>query len=235
MILNYLKQIWNTIQSIPNTLKTIIIIFLCGICIYYGIDKQIKQYVVNYEEFTQQNIKDSEQYTSKMALPINNNLQEIYNKDGEAKNVILLTYHDGKKTMQGFDYKYLDYLTEYNTDPSRQPIKKIFDELDWMYYFNELNSIQAKGSFKCDSLVQMKYIYPKLYYDAFRYLDTKSIAIYSLYGFENVIGLLIILYDKQKQYNNDYYETVISPHIQSLTSMLDYNNVKTSIDNKDND
>lgn len=235
MKLNFLKQVWNFIQSIPNTLKTIIIILLCGVCIYYGINRQLEQYIIKSEEFAQQNIEDAGQYTSKMALPINKDLQEIYEKDGEAKNVILLTYHNGKKTMHGFDYKYLDYLTEYNTDPSRQPVKKIFDELDWMYYFNELNSIQAKGLVKYDSLIQMKSVYPKLYYDAFRYLDTQSIAIYPLQGSINPIGLLVILYDKQKFYNSNYYETVVSPYIQSLSSMLDYNNIKKNLDNDKNE
>lgn len=235
MKLNFLKQVWSFIQSIPNTVKTIIIILLCGVCIYYGIDRQIEQYVIKSAEVTQQSTDDMEHYTAEMATPINNDLRNIYNRDGEAKNVILLTYHNGKKTMQGFGYKYLDYLTEYNLDPSRQPVKKIFDELDWMYYFNELNSIQEQSSVKCDSIIEMQYKYPKLYFDTFRCLDAKSIAIYPLHGSEQAIGLLVILYDKPKVYSSDYYEKVISPYVQSLSSILDYNNVKKKLSQQENE
>lgn len=173
---------------------------------------------------------ESEKYTIDMAEPIHNALKTIYKEDGDAENVVLLTYHNSKKTIEGFSYLYLDYLTEYNQKPRRQSIKRIFDELDWMYYYDELSEIRECGYIRCEKMEDMRMTCPKLYYDAFQHIKAKAVAIYPIQGIENQLGLVVVLYGRKKEYPTGYFEHVISPQIQALASILDYNNVKRKLD-----
>lgn len=229
MKLNILKWVWSFLQNLPNTCKTVIIIVLCSICVCYGIDKQLKAVIAKSIEMSQINDTEAEQYTLQMAEPINNALKEIYEHDGQASNVILLTYHNGKKTISGFEYRYLDYLTEYNIDPTRQPVKKIFDQLDWMYYFNELTTIRRCGFVSYDNIADMKEKYPKLYYDAFRYLNAKAVAIYTIEGSEQPVGLIILLYNNSDVASAKKFDQDILPYTESLSAILDYNNIKKKL------
>lgn len=229
MKLNILKWIWGFLQNLPNTLKTVIIIILCSICVCYGIDRHLKDFVAKSIEISQQNDVEAEQYTLQMAEPINEALKEIYEHDGQTSNVILLTYHNGKKTISGFEYRYLDYLTEYNINPTRQPVKKIFDQLDWMYYFDELTTIRRCGFVVYNNIEDMKNKYPKLYYDAFRYLEAKAVAIYTIEGSEQPVGLLILLYNNPNTTDIKTFDQKILPYTESLSAILDYNNIKKKL------
>ena len=226
---NYLKQLWTFIESLPNSVKTIIIIVLSGVILYCGIINSFETHIKNINQKNSIEMQEEEKYAIEMAEPINQCLREISDKDKDTYDVILLTYHNTKKTMQGFSYIYIDYLTDYKTDPSKPKVNKFFKELDWMYYSDELKTLQDQSYYKCNNLSELQEKYPKLYYDVFRELNPRALAIYNIQGIDSPLGLLIILYDKPKSYYLGYSNTVIYPYLQQLTSILDYNNIKKKI------
>lgn len=223
---NYLKQLWTFIESIPNSVKTIIIIVLLGVILYCGI---VNRFETSIRDIIQKNpieMQEEEKYTIEMSEPINQCLREISDKDKDTYDVILLTYHNTKKTMQGFSYIYIDYLTDYKIDPSKPQVKKFFKELDWIYYSDELKALQDQSYYRCNSLDSLKIKYPKLYYDVFQELNPRALAIYNIQGLDSPLGLLVILYNKPKKYYLGYSNTTIYPYLQQLSSILDYNNIK---------
>ena len=226
---NYLKQLWTFIEALPNTVKSVIIFASVGMFLYIGIDNSLEHYITYIEQKEPLEMQAEEKYAIEMAEPINQCLKEISTKDKNTYDVILLTYHNTKKTMQGFSYIYIDYLTDYKTDPSKPQVKKFFKELDWIYYSDELKTLQDQSYYRCNSLDSLKIKYPKLYYDIFQELNPKALAIYNLQGVDSSLGLLIILYDKPKTYYLGYSNTVIYPYLQQLASILDYNNIKKKV------
>lgn len=228
-MLTYLKQLWTLIETLPNNIKSLIIFFIIGLALYYGIDNSLEHYIKYIDQKAPLEIQAEEKYAIEMAEPINQCLKEISVKDKDTYDVILLTYHNTKKTMQGFSYIYMDYLTDYKTDPSKPQVKKFFKELDWIYYSDELKTLQDQNYYRCNSLDSLKIKYPKLYYDVFQELNPKALAIYTVQGVDSSLGLLIILYDKPKKYYLGYSNTVIYPYLQQLASILDYNNIKRKV------
>ena len=226
---NYLKQLWTFIEALPNTVKSLIIFIIVGMFLYYGIDNNLEHYIKYIDQKAPLEMQAEEKYAIEMAEPINQCLKEISAKDKDTYDVILLTYHNTKKTMQGFSYIYMDYLTDYKIDPSKPQVKKFFRELDWIYYSDELKTLQDQSYYRCNSLDSLKIKYPKLYYDVFQELNPKALAIYNLQGVDSSLGLLIILYDEPKKYYLGYSNTVIYPYLQQLASILDYNNIKKKV------
>lgn len=229
---NYLKQLWTFIEGLPNGVKTIIIIVLSGVILYYGIVNNFESCIRDINQKNPIEMQEEEKYAIEMAEPINQCLREISDKDKDTYDVILLTYHNTKKTMQGFSYIYIDYLTDYKNDPSKPQVKKFFKELDWIYYSDELKTLQNQSYYRCNNLSELQKKYPKLYYDVFRELNPESLAIYNIQGVDSPLGLLIILYNKPKQYYLGYSNTIIYPYLQQLASILDYNNIKKKINNQ---
>lgn len=228
---NYLKQLWTFIEGLPNGVKTIIIIVLSGVILYYGIVNNFKSCIRDINQKNPIEMQEEEKYAIEMADPINQCLREISDKDKDTYDVILLTYHNTKKTMQGFSYIYIDYLTDYKNDPSKPQVKKFFKELDWIYYSDELKTLQDQSYYRCNNLSELQKKYPKLYYDVFRELNPEALAIYNIQGVDSPLGLLIILYNKPKHYYLGYSNTIIYPYLQQLASILDYNNIKKKMNN----
>lgn len=226
---NYLKQLWTFIEQFPSSIKTTIIMMLLGGVLYYGLDNSLKKSINYIVQKTPIEMQKEEKYAMEMAEPINQCLKEISDKDKDTYDVILLTYHNTKKTMQGFSYIYIDYLTDYKNDPSKPKVNKFFKELDWMYYSDELKILQDQSYYRCNNLSELQEKYPKLYYDVFRELNPRALAIYNIQGLDSSLGLLIILYNKPKQYYLGYSNTVIYPYLQQLASILDYNNIKRKV------
>lgn len=228
---NYLKQLWTFIEGLPNGVKTIIIIVLSGVILYYGIVNNFESCIRDINQKNPIEMQEEEKYAIEMAEPINQCLREISDKDKDTYDIILLTYHNTKKTMQGFSYIYIDYLTDYKNDPSKPQVKKFFKELDWIYYSDELKTLQDQSYYRCNNLSELQEKYPKLYYDVFRELNPEALAIYNIQGVDSPLGLLIILYNKPKHYYLGYSNTIIYPYLQQLASILDYNNIKKKMNN----
>lgn len=202
---------------------------LLGGVLYYGLDNSLKKSINYLIQKTPVEMQAEEKYVMEMAEPINQCLKEISEKDKDTYDVILLTYHNTKKTMQGFSYIYIDYLTDYKNNPSKPKVNKFFKELDWMYYSEELKTLQDQSYYRCNNLSELQEKYPKLYYDVFRELNPRALAIYNIQGLDSPLGLLVVLYNKPKKYYLGYSNITIYPYLQQLASILDYNNIKRKV------
>lgn len=76
-----------------------------------------------------------------MAPEINACIEGISKQDTSAVDVMLLGYHNSKKTLQGFSYVYLDYLTEKINSLQQRSLKNKWRDLEYIYYADELNKI----------------------------------------------------------------------------------------------
>lgn len=144
-------------------------------------------------------------------------------RDTAAQDVILLTYHNTKKTLQGFSYLYLDYLTECKRDTHTPYSGKFLKELEYIYYSDELQYIHFKGGIWFTSEEQLMRDVPKLYCNVLKYLNSTKIALYPIEGSKHPLGILIIIYDNNKVFNGKNYMQNIALPLQHLSNVLDYN------------
>ena len=56
--------------------------------------------------------------------------------------------------------------------------------------------------------------------------NAKSAAFYRLSGVDGPVGMLVVIYPIKKEYYLGYYQSIIAPSLQPLTTWLDYNSVK---------
>ena len=54
----------------------------------------------------------------------------------------------------------------------------------------------------------------------------KSAAMYPIVSIDGPIGLVVIIYPNHKEYYLGYYNSVIAPCIQPLSTLLDYNSIR---------
>ena len=99
---NYLKQLWTFIESLPNSVKTIIIIFLSGVILYYRIINSFETHIRNINQKNSIEMQEEEKYAIEMAEPINQCLREISDKDNsngiDIENIKMRLYRIKKYT-----------------------------------------------------------------------------------------------------------------------------------------
>ena len=76
-----------------------------------------------------------------------------------------------------------------------------------------------------DSIESYKKSLPNLV-ELLQLCDTHSAAFYPIQGVDCYIGMLVVLYPEKKTYHLGYYQSVITPSIQPLAILLDYNSMK---------
>ena len=54
----------------------------------------------------------------------------------------------------------------------------------------------------------------------------KSAAMYPIAGIDGPIGMIVVIYPVTKEYYLGYYNSVIAPCIQPLSTLLDYNSIR---------
>lgn len=228
MILDWIKKVWNFVNRLDSQLKTVIIIILFICWGYPQIVKQNRDTLINYfEHVEKQNIAD-EGYTLKMAHYINEYIFNIQKSDPDCYNVILLNYHNSQKSLQGFRYLYLNCLTESPRGLDSEPLKQYWNDLEYVYYENELNKIRNNGYLRIENIDSIKTTFPKLY-KKLLICDAKAAAFYPIEGIDSPIGMVIVLYKQPKKYSLGYYNSNVSPWIQKLSTILDYQNVKQKV------
>lgn len=225
MILDYIKKVWNFINKLDSQLKTVIIIILFFCLGYPYLIKQNREALIKYFECVEnQNIED-EQYTLKMAHYINECVYNIQEEDQDCYNVLLLNYHNSQTSLQGFKYLYLNCLTESPKGIDSESLKQYWTNLEYIYYEGELNKIRNNGYLRVEDVDSIKTTFPKLY-KRLIICEAKAAAFYPIEGFDNPIGMIVVLYKHPKKYSLGFYNRNISPWIQKLSTILDYQNVK---------
>lgn len=171
---------------------------------------------------------EAEKYTEQVTPTINTQLQYILMSDSHASNVILLNYHNNNHSSQGFSYKYITYLTEKFRDDVNMNEEE-FKELSYINYGEEFMKIHNLKYLRADSIETMQYSFPKLY-RKLKTCNAYGAAFYPIEGIDEPVGMIIILFDSKPKYDLGYYMKTISPRIQRLAILLDYNRFKKKME-----
>ena len=225
MVLSRLETIYNWINSLNPNLKTVIIIVLSIAIIEISFSGHSKLILQDYTEQVQKDKYLAEEYTKIIAPSINEYIEKILNRDRDASNVLLLNYHNTLVSTHGLSYRYLTSLTEKKRGLNTKSCLRIWKELEYINYGEEIEKINDNKSLRMDSIPKYETVLPNLVELLYR-SNAVSAAFYPLQGVEGPVGMLVVIYPVKKQYNLGYYQSVIAPSLQPLTTWLDYNSVK---------
>lgn len=225
MVLSRLETIYNWINSLNPNLKTVIIIVLSIAIIEISFSGHSKLILQDYTEQVQKDKYLAEEYTKIIAPSINEYIEKILNRDRDASNVLLLNYHNTLVSTHGLSYRYLTSLIEKKRGLNTKSCLRIWKELEYINYGEEIEKINDNKSLRMDSIPKYETVLPNLVELLYR-SNAVSAAFYPLQGVEGPVGMLVVIYPVKKQYNLGYYQSVIAPSLQPLVTWLDYNSVK---------
>lgn len=225
-MLDFFKKVFSYIDKINPTVKTIIIVALLFWCTQVCLVNQGKVFITDYIESVEYSNRKAEEYSIKMSPKIKQQIENIKNKDADATNVILISLHNTKKSLQGFSYMFLTALTDSPTGLA-DSYTGLWSDLPYLQYSDEVGKIRRLGFLRTDSIGFLKEDFPQ-FYKKLRQCEAHAAAIYPIDGIDSdgataPIGLIVVLYDKPKQYYLGYYNTCIAPSTQILSTLLNYN------------
>lgn len=225
MSLSRLEAIYGWINNLGPNVKTIIIIVLSIVVIETSFRGHTKLILQDYTEQVQQEKYLAEEYIKIIAPSINEYIEKILTQDRDASNVILLNYHNTLVSTHGLSYRYLTSLTEKKRGLETKSCLRIWKELEYINYGEEIEKINDNKSLRMDSIPKYADNLPNLV-ELLQCSNAVSAAFYPLQGVEGPVGMLVVIYPIKKQYHLGYYQSVIAPSLQPLTTWLDYNSVK---------
>ena len=220
MNLNYFNSVWRMINRIHPETRSIIIILLFGWILYSQITGVTGQQI--HDRFEQEIVsnKKAEQYSMETGVEINQQVQEIAEIDKDAFDVLLLNYHNNTQSLQGYKYLYLSCLTEAPRSLDTPTLQKQWNKLDYIYYADELAKLHRQSFVSFSDIEQMGLQLPKMY-RLVKASDAKAISFFTIEGYDNPIGLIVVFYKEPKIYDKLYAGRIL-PHIQKLALLLDY-------------
>lgn len=225
MSLSRLEAIYGWINNLGPNVKTIIIIVLSVIVVETSFRGRTKLILQDYTEQVQQEKYLAEEYTKIISPSINEYIERILVQDKDASNVILLNYHNTLVSTHGLSYRYLTALTEKKRGLDTKSCLRIWRELEYINYGDEIEKINENKSLRMDSIQQYSSSLPNLV-ELLQRSSAKSAAFYTLSGVDEPVGMLVVIYPMKKEYYLGYYQSIIAPSLQPLTTWLDYNSVK---------
>lgn len=220
MNISIFKKIWEWINCISPETRNILIILLLGYIFYSQIDQSIKKMIVNHFEKSIIDDKRAEQYTQKTAVEINRQIRLIAEEDQDVQNVLLLSYHNNTQSLQGYKYLYLSCLAEAPRSLDTPLLKSQWNNIDYIYYADELSKIHSQSFVQIPDMENMKYSLPKLYH-LVKSSEAKSVSFFTIEGKESAIGMVVIFYKESEEHK---INKAILPSIQKLAILLDYDN-----------
>ena len=146
-------------------------------------------------------------------------------EDKDASNVLLLNYHNTLQSTHGLSYRYLTALTEKRRGYETKATIKIWKELEYINYGDELGRINDNQSIRMDTIENYYRTFPNLV-ALLEESGAKSAAMYPIAGIDGPIGMIVVIYPVTKEYYLGYYNSVIAPCIQPLSTLLDYNSIR---------
>nr|DAN43724.1 MAG TPA: hypothetical protein [Caudoviricetes sp.] len=226
-MLDFIKKVFKFIDGINPTIKTIIIMALLFWCTQVCLVNQSRIFITDYVESVEYNNRKSEEYSLRTSPKIKRQIENIKNKDADASNVLLLSFHNTKKSLQGFSYMYLTALTDSPRGIDDESCVDIWTNLPYLQFTDEVEKIRRAGYLRIDSIEAIKDKFPQIY-KKLRLSGVHSAAFYPIEGMDtegNIapIGMIVVMYNKQKNYYLGYYNECISPSIQILSTLLNYN------------
>lgn len=225
MKLSKLQTIYNWIDNLNPNIKTIIIIILSVLVIEVCFSNHTKAVIDDYSEKQHHDKQLAEKYTETITPYIINYCDRILLQDKEASNVILLNYHNTLTSSNGLSYRYLTAIAERRRGFNTKNCIRIWQELDYINYGEELNKINQNNYLRIDSTDLYQKTLPNLV-ELLKLSNAHSAAFYSIRGVDNYVGMIVVLYPNHKFYHLGYYPTVITPSAQPLAILLDYNSMR---------
>lgn len=225
MVLSRLETIYNWVNNLGPNVKTVIIIILSLVIVEIGFRSHTQLVLEDYSEQVTREKQLAEEYTKIVAPSINEYIEKIIIRDKDASNVILLNYHNTLMSTHGLSYRYLTSLTEKKRGLQTKSCLRVWKELEYINYGEEIEKINESRSLRMDSISEYSNTLPNLT-ELLQRSNAVSAAFYPLQGVEGPVGMLIVIYPIHKEYYLGYYQSVIAPSLQPLTTWLDYNSVK---------
>lgn len=222
MILDWLKKCWEFINKINPETRSLIIILLFGYVLYTQINQSTQNQIKEQYEQSIQAEKEAEEYAKDKAIEVNRHVRLIAHKDKDAFDVLLLSYHNTKQTLQGFKFLYLSCLTESPKSIDTPLLKSQWTNLDYIYYVDELERLHNQEIVHIQDLSEMEEDLPKLY-RLVRSSDAKAVSFYIVEGKKSPIGIIVMLYKDPIACKMEKAK-IIMPSIQKLAILLDYEN-----------
>lgn len=222
MILQWLKQVWEFMNKINPETRTLIIILLFGYVLYTQINQSTNQQLKAQTEQIAKVEKEAEEYAKDKAIEVNRHVRLIAHKDKDAFDVLLLSYHNSKQSLQGFKFLYLSCITEAPKSIDTPLLKSQWTNLDYIYFVDELEKIHNQEIVNFTDLQEMQEDLPKLY-RLVKGSDANAVSFYVIEGKKSPIGLLVLLYKDSIGCQLDKAK-IIMPSIQKLATLLDYEN-----------
>jgi hypothetical protein len=130
-----------------------------------------------------------------IAPSINAYIEKILIRDKDASNVILMNYHNTLMSTHGLSYRYLTSLTEKKRGLETKSCLRIWKELEYINYGEEIEKINESRSLRIDSIPGYIKTLPNLS-ELLQRSNAKSAAFYPLEGIEGPVGMLIVIYPK---------------------------------------
>ena len=224
MILDWLKKCWEFINKINPETRSLIIILLFGYILYSQINQSTHEQIKKQYELAIKEEKEAEEYTKDKAIEINRHVRLIAHEDKDAFDVLLLSYHNTKQTLQGFKFLYLSCLTESPKTIDTPLLKNQWTNLDYIYYVDELEKLHNQEIVHISNLNEMEDNLPKLY-RLVKSSDAKAVSFYVIEGKKSPIGILVMLYKDSIACKMEKAK-IVMPSIQKLAILLDYENNK---------
>lgn len=222
MFFKRIELLYYKIDQLNPKLKTMIIIGMSLILMQVGYKNQSKEILRDYTNEVIQEKNLAEQYTQLISPKVNSYIESILNNDKEASNVLLLNYHNTLISTHGLSYRYLTSLVEKKRTVDTKRCIRIWKELEYINYGDELKEISEYKFLRIDTLQKYERKFPNL--TELIYLSqAKSAAFYPILGIDNTIGMIVVLYPNNKTDFKGYYPRVIAPVIQPLALLLNYN------------
>lgn len=222
MILNYIKNFWKLLSRISPDNRNIIIFILLGYIMYSQINQSTHDMINNLIEKNINSEKKAEQYTKDTANQINQWVRLIQQKDWRVSDVLLLSYHNNTQSLQGYKYLYLSCLVEAPRSLDTPLLKQQWNNIDYIYYADELTKIHNQQFVMIQDSVQMKVALPKMFH-LLKTSNPKSVAFFALEKHDRPIGMIIIFYSEIFDYTPKDI-TSITKITSELVDLLDYEN-----------
>ena len=200
MLLGKLKEVYRWIDSWSSGVKTIVIIMLAFLMVELHFSSHTKAILEDYRQAAVTEKVLAEKYTEIITPQVNGHIEHILMEDKDASNVLLLNYHNTLQSTHGLSYRYLTALTEKRRINDNQFIRIDTIENYYRTFPNLVALLEESGA--------------------------KSAAMYPIVGIDGPIGMIVVIYPVTKEYYLGYYNSVIAPCIQPLSTLLDYNSIR---------
>lgn len=222
MILKWIKAVWEFINRISPETRSLIIVLLFGYVLYSQINQSTYKQLKEQTEKNIQAEKEAEEYAKDKAIEINRHVRLIAHKDKDAFDVLLLSYHNSKQSLQGFKFLYLSCITEAPKSIDTPLLKYQWTNLDYIYYVDELEKIHNQEILQIQDIEDMELDLPK-FYRLVKQSEAEAVTFYVVEGKKSPIGIIVMLYKNSVNCQIEKAK-IIMPSIQKLAILLDYEN-----------